>query len=234
MILSKSPFIGPLQNVTLEGISIEIVYSTKCLGITIDNRLSWDTHTLKVSQSFSKKLKNLYKMKTMSQKTLSTIYFQGILPSVIYGILIWGNCAPNLMSSIEKIHIRAARFIHHVKDSVPDNNVLEVANWKPIIHYYKRNLACKTYKIYNNLSSPLLNILIKKSCTTRSTRNSLRLDLPSFKYVNYKRSFNYRVANVWNNLPVEIRNKPSFAQFKLMALKKSNSFADRKIVCPSK
>ena len=158
----------------------------------------------------------------MSKKTLLTIYFQGILPAVIYGILIWGNCAPNLMSSIEKIHIRAARFIQHIKSTVPDTDVLEKANWKPIIYYYKRSIACKTYKVYNNLSSPLLNILIKKSCSTRSTRNSLRLELPSFKYVSYKRSFNFRATNIWNNLPIEIRTKPTFAAFKL-ALKKSNA-----------
>ena len=87
----------------------------------------------------------MFQMKDMPKSTLSTIYFQGILPSALYCILIWGNCS-TLMNSIEKIHVQAARFIHHLKKSTPDYTVLEKANWKPICHYYKRSIACKAYK----------------------------------------------------------------------------------------
>ena len=220
MLFTKSPFIGPLPSITIDGTHVKIVNSTKCLGINIDNRLTWDVHTQKVSKSFSKKLKNLYHMRAMSKETLSTIYFQGILPAVIYGIIIWGNCTPNQMSSIEKIHIRAARFINRIKHSVSDSKVLEIVNWHSIQYYYKRSIACKAYKIYNSLTSPLLDRLIIKS-SKRSASNSMRLDLPSFKYVNFKNAFSYRVANVWNNLPIKLRKSATYDAFK-RALKKSD------------
>ena len=53
------------------------------------------------------------------------------------------------------------------------------------------------------------------------TRNSFKLDRPSFKYVDYKRPFKYRAAIVWNNIPNSIREKESFDCFKF-ALKKSD------------
>jgi len=122
------------------------------------------------------------------------------------------------MAIIEKIHIRAARFIHRVNKAIPDIRVLESVDRKSILHYYKRNVACKTHKIYNQHVSPLLLDLISKS-TNQSTRNTQRLNIPSFRFVDYKRSFKYRAANVWNNIPVSIREKPSTESYKI-ALKR--------------
>ena len=221
LVILKKRFIGPLMDVKLCGKNIDTVKSSKCLGFTIDDDLKWDAHCQKVSKAFSLKVRKLYQMREMPKSTLLSVYFQGILPSVIYGIIIWGNCSSTLMNSIEKIHVRAAKFIHRIKKSTPDTAVLEKVKWKPIVHYYKRSLACKAYKIYNGLSSPLLTDLLKKSESTRVTRNAFKVDLPSFKYVDFKRSFKYRVAIVWNNIPNSVREKKSFTCFK-GALKKSD------------
>ena len=220
LVLSKHQFIGPFSDFHILNKSIDIVKSTKCLGVIIDDNLKWDIHVQKATMSFSVKVKKLYEMRGMSKSTLSTIYFKGILPSVLYGILIWGNCSPTLLSKVEKVHIRAARFINRVKKSVPDIYVLSRVGWKEIIYYYKKSIACKVYKIYNGLSSPLLSGLIEKS-DSRKNRNSFKINQPSFKYVDQKRSFNYRAAIVWNNIPLDIRQKDSYDAFK-KALKKSD------------
>ena len=88
-------------------------------------------------------------MRNMSKDILKTIYFQGILPSALYSILIWGNS--NHITDVNKIHIRAGRFIMKVSKNTPDNFVLQQINWKPIEFYYKRSIACKAYKIYNGI-----------------------------------------------------------------------------------
>ena len=44
-------------------------------------------------------------------------------------------------------------------------------------------------------------------------RNDLKLELPKYKYVGYKKSFRYRAVNVWNLLPEELRKK-SYEQFR--------------------
>jgi len=112
IVLSKHRFVGPLAKVELGGKIIEIVHSSKCLGLTIDQNLTWETHIQNISKGFSCKVKNMFQMRDMPKSVLSSIYFQGVLPSILYGISVWGNCSPSLMMKIEKIHIRAARFIH--------------------------------------------------------------------------------------------------------------------------
>ena len=62
------------------------------------------------------------------------------------------------------------------------------------------------------MSPKPLSCLISKS-KKRFNRNTLKLELPEYKYVGYKKSFRYRATNVWNLLPVELREK-SYDQFK--------------------
>ena len=114
-------------------------------------------------------------MRQMPKSTLSTIYFQGILPSVLYGIIIWGNCSASLMNSIEKIHIRAARFINRLKKSIPYSAVISTVKWSTIANYYKRSLACKAYKIYNELTSPLLSNLLLNSESREISEMCIRM-----------------------------------------------------------
>ena len=133
----------------------------------------------------------------MPSQVLETVYNRGILPSILYGILIWGNSTS--ISELNKIHIRAARFVKKIsKKRIRDEKVLEIAKWKSIEFYYKRAVACKSHKIYFENCSPRLTDLICKN-NTRRTRNELKLELPRYKYAIFKKSFSYRAPNVWNN-----------------------------------
>lgn len=63
--------------------------------------------------------------------------------------------------------------------------------------------------------------LIDKSNSSQRTRNAWRLNIPSFKYVNYKRSFKLRAATLWNNLSPRVKELNSIDSFKNV-LKKSD------------
>ena len=62
MIISKRKFIGPIQNVAMNGRDLEIVESQKVLGVTIDNSLNWKAHFDKVLKHFRTKIKMLKNM----------------------------------------------------------------------------------------------------------------------------------------------------------------------------
>lgn len=65
IIISKKKFIGPLPKLEVQGSDINIVKSSKCLGITIDEKLSWERHIENVCRSFRIKIKKLYRMRNM-------------------------------------------------------------------------------------------------------------------------------------------------------------------------
>ena len=47
-----------------------------------------------------------------TKATLETIYYKTVIPSVLYGMAVWGSCSDYLMKDLELIHLRATRLIH--------------------------------------------------------------------------------------------------------------------------
>ena len=44
MIISRGPIIGPLKPIKLKDHTVRYVSESECLGITVDNRLRWNSH----------------------------------------------------------------------------------------------------------------------------------------------------------------------------------------------
>ena len=59
-------------------------------------------------------------------------YFRVILPSVTYGLIVWGSCGKTMFSELEKIHVRAAKIIHNLDWYTPSVDVLAQVKWNTI------------------------------------------------------------------------------------------------------
>ena len=94
MILAKQQFIGPLQPLHFGPGFVKLVNSTSCLGVTIDNKLSWHSQVDVVKASFSKKIGALRRMSYLPKLTLEEIYFKTIIPSITYGNISVGKLFP--------------------------------------------------------------------------------------------------------------------------------------------
>ena len=78
VIISNQVFVGLLTCLRYGNSTIEYTVSCKCLGVTIDNRLSWQEHTKNVCDSFSKKvavLKRINSLPNLSCKQFITKQF---------------------------------------------------------------------------------------------------------------------------------------------------------------
>ena len=94
-----------------------------------------------------------------------------------------------------------------IKKSVPKDQVLHTCNWNSMEHYYKKSIARKTYKIYNNLTSPLLRNLFTKS-QSRSTRYHFKIDLPRHRLVKFNHSCTDHVISGTFCLTLHVRKDP--------------------------
>ena len=70
--------------------TISWVHHTRLLGVIIDHKLTWSKHLSDLKRNFSKKLKLLKKCSFLKRIALLDLYFKVILPSVTYGIIVWG------------------------------------------------------------------------------------------------------------------------------------------------
>ena len=95
-------------NIQINGSNIEFVENFIFLGITINNKLNWNSHINKVTNKISKTVGILNKLRSfLTSDVLQTIYNTLILPHLIYGILAWGRHT----NVIHKIQKRAIRII---------------------------------------------------------------------------------------------------------------------------
>ena len=88
VLLNTKPFIGPLNPLVWGVKTIEYRSFSVCLGIAIDERLSWANHVKSVSTSYSSKVKMLRRISFLPKATLETIYYKTVIPSVLYGIAV--------------------------------------------------------------------------------------------------------------------------------------------------
>ena len=100
-IVIETWFIGPLPLLKYGQSVIKFNSSSQCLGLTIDKNLSWNEHIKAVCKTFNKKLGILKRIKFLPKSILETIYFKTIIPSVLYGIAVWGSCSLALMEEVE-------------------------------------------------------------------------------------------------------------------------------------
>ena len=146
----------PFQPIKSEDHVVKFVHVTEseCLGMTVNNRLSWCSQAKNVSSNLNKKVKQLKRMKSLPSKVLETIYFRGILPRSTYGIAVWGSCSPAL---IHRVHRRAAQIIHKIPRTCPDSEILKSAKWKSVAYMYKRRVSslCMRHTMKDLLTSSI-------------------------------------------------------------------------------
>ncbi|KAL9970882.1 hypothetical protein ACROYT_G023335 [Oculina patagonica] len=130
MLLSKGTLIGPHAPIQLGTSILRCVTKTRLLGITVDRNLSWVPHALETKKSFANKLNLLKRSRFLPKGVLKEFYFKVILPSVKYGLVLWGSCCnSDMLDSIERLHCRAARIIFNLPKDMPSNDVLKYDQW---------------------------------------------------------------------------------------------------------
>ena len=147
MIISSRTFCGPLKPIKLGNKIVNFVSETRCLGVTIDSKLSWNNHSEHLCKSFGKKVKQIRRFKYLPTSTLETIYFTSIVPTVTYCNLVWGTSSSSLMNELEHAHARAAKIIHRLPWKTPDQDVLTATGWEPLRNFYTKNVLKLMYKV---------------------------------------------------------------------------------------
>ena len=140
MLLGLGSLLGPLQEIRLGDNFIDRVQSTRCLGEEIDCRLKWDDHVAELMKSFAQKVNLLRSLYFLPVNARADFYFKFFLPSVNYGLIVWGLCGKTLFRELELMHIRAAKIIYGLDWYTPGQEVLALTKWNTIRTMFNRKL----------------------------------------------------------------------------------------------
>ena len=223
MLLMKTPFIGPLQPLYYGLEYIKFVATSTCLGVVIDQKLSWYAQVAQASKNFSKKVRAIKRMGYLPKKVKEQIYYKTVIPCVTYCIAIWGNCSPALFDKIENIHARAARVIYKLPSELPNEQSLAMANWQPLSYIYKSRILSVMHQIYyDNIQSDIKNLFIKREQNGYDTRKKLQFEVQRYKSETGRNSSRYWGPLIRNSLSNELKKLQNMSTFKSNLKKELN------------
>lgn len=174
--------------------------SVKFLGIYVDNRLNWNTHTQNVIVKLSRVIYLLRKLRlSVSNTMLTTAYYAFFHPHLLYGIRLWGNSSG--ASQVFICQKKAVRAIMGAKNSVTCRQFFKDLKIMTLPSLY---IYCNLIYVKENLE----NLNTRASIHSHETRNKNRLELPCCRLNKTLSSHLYVQQKLFNKLPIAARYIP--------------------------
>ena len=194
---------------------LEVVSSTKYLGVHIDSKLNFNTHvdtiTKKANGTRAFFSRNLHHS---SQKVKEAVYSTFIRPIVEYAATSWDPHTQRNINKLEQVQRSAARFVMgDFERSSSVTAMLDHLKWPSLQERRFQSRLLLMYKIRHHLVDiHWQSYLTQLSTSTRG--HSSRFTIPHSSTTVYASSFFPRTIRDWNNLPVDPAAYPSFIAFK--------------------
>ena len=117
--------------VTFKNKPLKRYRSFKCLGVELDEHLSWEVHINAICKKVGAGIGVLKRTKPfVPNETLHIIYKALILPYFDYCSPLWDNCGIVLKEKLQRFQNRAARVLTGVSYDTNSSELLERLNWK--------------------------------------------------------------------------------------------------------
>lgn len=216
--------------VAINGIALKQVHEVTCLGLKIDQNLTWKGHVETIKKKIITNLRVMKKAKPyLNRQLLINIYNTIIKPHFDYCSTVWDSIDMTLADQLQKLQNRAARIITGAPyKTIHTCDVFSELGWSSLAHNRKVQKAIMMYKIVNGYSPSYLSEMFEKQfgSTIYNLRSSDRnVQIPNVRTECYKRSFAVSGSLLWNSLPIELKEEKSLSKFKTK-IKKHNFCID--------
>ena len=174
------------------------------------------TSVFDFNENLSSKVALLKRIKQFLPLHYRKMYFNAyILPSIDYCLTIWGNAPKCHLDRILKFQKYAARIILDAPPDSPSEPLFKKLGWLNIYERVQYNKAILLYKAVHGMTPGYISELFSfsQNYNLRSFDN-FDMVIPKHNREFFKNTFQYSGANIWNNLPVNLRTSSSLAAFK--------------------
>ena len=197
------------HSMILDNKTIERVNFYKYLGITLDMHLTFSKHIDNCYRLAAHKIYLLSKIRRyINFQASQMIYKTMVLPYMDYGDLIYDGANYNALERLQTLQNRGLRICINERgyiSSVELHQRCRTAMLAPRRLAHLRNFMYKKQEC--------LDLIDSRNIYTRNHAATVyKVAQPSLE--KFKQNPLYRGAVDWNNLPVNIRNIPSYNQFK--------------------
>ena len=171
----------------------------KSLGVTIDNKLSFDEHIINICKTANKKLNALSRINHyMKQNQKEILLSSFIISHFSYCPLIWMFCSKKSTKKINAVHERSLRIIRNDYESLYPL-LLEEAHQITFHQRCINSLMIEVYKYLNGHSPDIMNDIFKLRENTYNLRNFHIFQTENPRSLKYGLdAIPYRASQLWN------------------------------------
>jgi len=189
-------------SLVLNNTNIEFVSSMKCLGVIIDDKLSFEAHVNSICASTNFTLKRLYSLNLyLPIHVKKHIAHSLLLSRILYGLEVYTGTSRSQMTQVKLLFNRVIRFVYNIRLRDHVSEFFQMFFKMSFDYFILLRLLLFFYKtIYSQTPQYLCNLFN----FSRSIRNQ-HIVIPRIFSILYERSFVIRVARAWNQLPRELK-----------------------------
>lgn len=208
-----------IDSMLLENSTVKRVYSTKFLGVHIDEKLSWSVHIHELITKLSKSVGLLrVSSECIPRNVLLSIFFAFFYSQVSYGILIWGSTYKSYLQPINVLYKKCLRllcgkpFLEHTPPLAKSLNVVIFDD------LYALCLSIFMFKVYNRMLPACILDMFSYGSYVHNHSLRCRNDffLPRIRLDVSKKFVTFAGVQCWSKLPIDIKECNSVYVFKKM------------------
>ena len=192
--------------------------SVKSLGVIIDPDLSFDTHITNITRTAFLHLRNIAKLRNaLSLQDAEKLVHAFITSRLDHCNALLAGCPSKSLNKLQLVQNAAARVLTRTRKFDHISPVLSTLHWLPVKFRIDYKILLLTYKALNGLAPQYLSELLshyEPSRLLRSQGAGLLLVPRINKVTSGGRAFSYKAPQLWNNLPVNVRDSDTASVFK--------------------
>ena len=199
-----------------EDTSIPLVEEVELLGVTVDDKLKFESQIKIICREVSQQITVLKRMKNLlSLKLWKKLYRAFIVPHFNCCAKSWHFCSNRLTGKLEKLNEHELCFVY--QDKISTYETLVVKNGCSTLA--NQRLANMLNTVFGAIKNGNVPTSISELLTTRNSNYNLRgdaiLKLPKVNSTKYGiKSWRYQAARLWNTIPNNLRNIDRYRSFK--------------------
>jgi hypothetical protein len=209
-------------NLTVDGNPIEQVTSLKYLGLHPDSSFTWTEHISQLCNKISPKIGLLRKLKhLLPVQCVDNVYRTTVQPHIDYCLPVWGFTSGINLQRVQRLQNRAARIITGNFDFfIRGIDLVKQLGWQTVSQRRDYFTCLTVFKSLRGLAPHYMqdlftyrNDIVDPDVVTRSSSRD-DLFVPLVTKQVYAQSLQFTGAQLWNSLPVSIRQIQSLDTFK--------------------
>ena len=186
------------------------------LSISIDSRPIFTDHISSYCAKAARQLNALSRISENFDLKCRKLIFQSfVLGNFTYCPIVWHFCGKQNNGKIEKVQKRALRILYDDYES-ECNELLDKSGAISMLQFRKNCIILEVFKSIHNSSPWYIQDMFEIKKSSYSMRDSSKLILQPKRNTTAfgLRSFTYSGSKLWNDLPIDFKERTDFALFR--------------------